>query len=82
MGATLSMERGSAAHVLSGEPVGAGPGWVESLEEREPGVASVSAPVLAADGTVMAAVSVSGPLERMGPSPGNVTVTPCAGPRS
>lgn len=70
VGAALSMERGSAGHVLSGEPVGSGPGWYESLEEREPGVASVSAPVLASDGTVAAAVSVSGPVERMGPSPG------------
>lgn len=70
VGATLSMERGSAGHVLSGEPVGSGPGWSESLEEREPGVASVSAPVLAADGAVVAAVSVSGPVDRMLPSPG------------
>lgn len=70
VGAALSMERGSAGHVLSGDPVGPGPGWFESLEEREPGVASVSAPVLAEDHTVVAAVSVSGPVDRMGPSPG------------
>lgn len=70
VGAVLSMEHGSAAHVLSGEPAGRGTGWVESVEERERGVASVSAPVIDAQGRVLAAVSVSGPVERMGPSPG------------
>jgi DNA-binding IclR family transcriptional regulator len=34
------------------------------------GVASVSAPIIDVDGTVIAAVSVSGPLERMSVSPG------------
>lgn len=70
VGATLSMERGSAAHALSGAPDASGRRWFESIEEREAGVASVSAPVLAADGTVVAAVSVSGPIDRMGRSPG------------
>jgi DNA-binding IclR family transcriptional regulator len=46
------------------------PRWVESVEEREAGVASVSAPVSLADGTIVAAVSVSGPLERLTTSPG------------
>ena len=45
-------------------------GWAASVAEREPGVASVSAPVRAADGAVLAAISVSGPLERLGNSPG------------
>jgi DNA-binding IclR family transcriptional regulator len=40
------------------------------VEEREPGVASVSAPVRAVDGTVLAAVSVSGPVERLSRRPG------------
>jgi DNA-binding IclR family transcriptional regulator len=44
--------------------------WVESVEERERGVASVSAPVLDEDDRVIAALSVSGPLERLGRSPG------------
>ncbi len=70
VGAVLSMEHGSAAHVLSGEPADERTGWVESIEERERGVASVSAPVLDGEGRVLAAVSVSGPVERMGPSPG------------
>lgn len=45
-------------------------GWAESVAEREPGVASVSAPVLDGPGRVLAAVSVSGPLDRLGRSPG------------
>jgi DNA-binding IclR family transcriptional regulator len=40
-------------------------GWAQSVGEREPGVASVSAPVRSPNGKVVAAVSVSGPLERM-----------------
>jgi DNA-binding IclR family transcriptional regulator len=45
-------------------------GWVQTVEEREPGVASVSAPVRDADGVVVAAISVSGPIDRMGRTPG------------
>lgn len=45
-------------------------GWAESVAEREPGVASVSAPVLGPAGRGVAAVSVSGPVERLSPSPG------------
>jgi DNA-binding IclR family transcriptional regulator len=45
-------------------------GWAQSLAERESGVASVSAPVRDAAGTVVAAVSVSGPVERIGRRPG------------
>ncbi len=45
-------------------------GWAESVAEREPGVASVSAPVRDRDGTVIAAVSVSGPVDRIGRRPG------------
>jgi DNA-binding IclR family transcriptional regulator len=45
-------------------------GWAQSVAEREPGVASVSAPVRDASGTVVAAVSVSGPIDRMGRRPG------------
>jgi DNA-binding IclR family transcriptional regulator len=45
-------------------------GWAASVAEREPGVASVSAPVLRADGTAAAALCVSGPASRVGPAPG------------
>lgn len=45
-------------------------GWAQSVAEREPGVASVSAPVRDASGTVVAAVSVSGPVDRIGRRPG------------
>jgi len=45
-------------------------GWAQSAAEREPGVASVSAPVRDRSGTVIAAVSVSGPIDRMGRRPG------------
>jgi DNA-binding IclR family transcriptional regulator len=45
-------------------------GWAQSAAEREPGVASVSAPVRDGAGAVVAAVSVSGPIDRMGRRPG------------
>ena len=45
-------------------------GWAQSAAEREPGVASVSAPVRDHRGTVIAAVSVSGPVDRIGRRPG------------
>lgn len=45
-------------------------GWAQSVAEREPGVASVSAPVRDKLGQVIAAVSVSGPVERIGRRPG------------
>jgi DNA-binding IclR family transcriptional regulator len=45
-------------------------GWAQSAAEREPGVASVSAPVRDSRGAVIAAISVSGPIDRMGRRPG------------
>ncbi len=45
-------------------------GWAQSAGEREPGVASVSAPVRDSRGDVVAAISVSGPIDRMGRRPG------------
>ena len=67
-GALLPLHVGSAGRVLSGD---LGPhGWVESVEEREAGVASVSAPVRDPDGRLLAAVSVSGPVERLSREPG------------
>jgi DNA-binding IclR family transcriptional regulator len=45
-------------------------GWAESVGEREPGLASVSAPVRDEAGTVIAALSLSGPVARLTRSPG------------
>jgi len=45
-------------------------GWAQSAAERASGVASVSAPVRDTAGVVVAAVSVSGPIDRMGRRPG------------
>jgi DNA-binding IclR family transcriptional regulator len=45
-------------------------GWAQSAAERAAGVASVSAPVRDSAGKVVAAVSVSGPIDRMGRRPG------------
>jgi DNA-binding IclR family transcriptional regulator len=86
VGAVLPMTAGSAAHVFvaeSGEhlPAGAafGPrelaavtrhGYGASIAEREPGLASVSAPVRDRQGIVVAAISVSGPVERLTRNPG------------
>lgn len=47
-------------------------GWAASVAEREAGVASVSAPVRGQGGKVAAAVSVSGPIERLTRSPGRL----------
>jgi DNA-binding IclR family transcriptional regulator len=46
-------------------------GWAQSVAQREAGVASVSAPVRAPQtGEVVAAISISGPIERLGRAPG------------
>jgi len=69
-GAVLPLGRGSGGRVLLGE---AGPdGWLASAEERETGVASVSAPVVDSAGVVVAAVGVSGPIQRLTDNPGPV----------
>src|SRR6201992_664962 len=45
-------------------------GWAQSVAEREPGVASVSAPIRDRTGRVIAAISISGPIQRLGRRPG------------
>ncbi|MDT4935406.1 MAG: hypothetical protein QOK11_3298 [Pseudonocardiales bacterium] len=45
-------------------------GWAQSVGQREAGVASVSAPVRTSDGELVAAISISGPIERLGRNPG------------
>jgi DNA-binding IclR family transcriptional regulator len=62
-GALFPIDRGSAGRVLMGDDI------AESVEEREPGVASVSAAVRDRRGTVIAAVSLSGPVERLSREP-------------
>lgn len=69
VGAVFPLDRGSAGAVLRGDPAAVARGWAESVEERERGVASVSAPVHL-EGHVVAAVSVSGPIERTSRQPG------------
>jgi DNA-binding IclR family transcriptional regulator len=73
LGAALPIGVGSAGRLLADDvddPTVAGPGWVASVGEREAGVASVSAPVRDAAGRIVAAVSVSGPIERTTRQPG------------
>ena len=84
VGALLPLDAGSGGKVLlawsddAARFPAAGPdelaavrrrGWASSVAEREPGVASVSAPVLA-DGALLGALCVSGPVSRLGNSPG------------
>jgi len=76
-GARLPLDVGSAGRLLRGpidvdqrEPAVAESAMVaESVEEREPGVASVSAAVRSRSGGAIAAVSVSGPVERLSRHP-------------
>ncbi len=79
-GSLLTMSAGSAAQVLAAWTAGDGfedrvlrevraRGWAQSVGEREQGVASVSAPVWSGD-RVVAAVSISGPIDRLTRRPG------------
>ncbi|MDP9402185.1 MAG: IclR family transcriptional regulator [Actinomycetota bacterium] len=73
VGAVLPLDKGSAGRALlaslAADPELSRRGWAQSVEERERGVASVSAPVWR-DGEVVAAVSVSGPVDRTSRTPG------------
>ena len=77
LGASLPLDKGSAGRILRDTATTASAragnrdqGFVESVGEREAGVASVSAPVWDAEGQIVAAVSVSGPIERTTRRPG------------
>jgi DNA-binding IclR family transcriptional regulator len=67
-GALLPLDRGSAGRALTTTSAR----WEASVEEREAGVASVSAPVRDQSGLTVAAVSVSGPIERLSRQPGDL----------
>lgn len=64
-GVSLPLGKGSAGRVLSD----GGPSLADSVEEREAGVASVSAVVRDRQQVVVAAVSLSGPIERLTRTP-------------
>lgn len=68
VGSVLPLDRGSAGKVLEGAVTTMG--WVASVAERERGVASVSAPVHDPEGRLVAAIGVSGPIERTSRRPG------------
>lgn len=82
VGSRLTLSAGSAARVFAAHcpidsPFDAAEleqvrkvGYAESVSEREVGLASVSTPVFQPDGTLVAVLSVSGPAERLKPSPG------------
>jgi DNA-binding IclR family transcriptional regulator len=91
VGAVLPLDRGSGGKVLlawaeDGERFSRidvaeleeirHQGWAESVAEREAGVASVSAPVFGSDGGLRAAVCASGPISRLGESPGERLAEP------
>ena len=67
-GSLLPLDLGSSGRVLLGDTPKQG--WMESVGEREPGVASVSAPIVDGADGVIAAISVSGPIERLSRTPG------------
>jgi DNA-binding IclR family transcriptional regulator len=60
---------GGAAHGTADLAAVRKRGWAASVAEREPGVASVSAPVLA-NGVLLGALCISGPASRIGTAPG------------
>ncbi len=81
VGSRLSLSAGSAARVFAAHSLIDAPfdaadldqvradGYAESIAEREVGLASVSTPVFLHDGTLVAVLSISGPAERLKPSP-------------
>lgn len=84
VGSKLPLDRGSAAKIFaahklvdaafSEEEMAAirSTGLSESVAEREVGLASVSTPILGKNGAVLAVLSISGPVERLKPSPADI----------
>lgn len=69
LGALFTIEKGSAGRLLLEDKEALARGWAESVGERAAGTASVSAPVYHS-GVVVAAVCLSGPINRIGDTPG------------
>ena len=81
VGSQLPLTAGSAARVFGAFLLDDAPfptsdlttirdeGIAESVAEREVGLASLSAPVFDGEGRVVAVLSISGPAERLSPSP-------------
>lgn len=81
VGSQLPLDRGSAAKIFAAHKLVDAPfsdeematvrstGIAESVAEREVGLASVSTPIQGANGAVLAVLSISGPVERLKPSP-------------
>ena len=67
-GSRVAIDVGSGGRALQGEAGTAG--WVATVGERADGVGSVSAGVLGPSGSVVAAVGISGPIDRLGDDPG------------
>jgi DNA-binding IclR family transcriptional regulator len=68
------LHRGVATAVFSAQTLARvrRQGWAATVAERQVGVASVSAPVRSSTGRVIAAVSLSGPIERLTRNPGRL----------
>jgi DNA-binding IclR family transcriptional regulator len=69
VGTMFPIDKGSGGKVLLGSDQVLDRGWAQSAGERSPGVASVSAPVYEGS-VVVAALCLSGPIERLGTEPG------------
>ncbi|RTL72968.1 MAG: IclR family transcriptional regulator [Hyphomicrobiales bacterium] len=75
-GGSYPMKRGAAGHVILAYTGGKGPrydeiratGFAVSLGERDPSCAGLAAPVFGHAGTLIGAISLSGPRERFGKS--------------
>lgn len=72
VGSVFPLELGSAGKVLlkyekkTDQEIN----WIQSISERDIDVASVSAPIFNSQNELVAAISVSGPISRMGNEPG------------
>ena len=84
VGSQLPLDRGSAAKIFAAHGLVdaaftekemadvRSSGLSESVAEREVGLASVSTPILGSNGAVLAVLSISGPVERLKPSPADI----------